>query len=119
MPSKKEIYPEKTVGRSKFSFGGLDQRLEGAFRPGHFDGVADVVNRLLMITGPNYLYMGQKDYQQVQIVRQMIAQSGLKVELSMEPIVRESNGLAMSSRNVRISERKAKSGYHPYNSAMG
>ena len=105
MPSVSEIYPDPPSPPLAIDFQGLDERLEGQFRPGHFAGVATVVHRLLEIVEPDALFMGQKDYQQVQIVGQMIEQTQLPVQLHMEPIVREESGLAMSSRNVRLSEQ--------------
>jgi pantoate--beta-alanine ligase len=78
--------------------------MEGAQRPGHFDGVAQVVKRLLDIVEPTHMYMGEKDYQQLLIVRSMVNQLDLPVEVVGCPIVREPDGLAMSSRNQRLSE---------------
>jgi len=102
MPTVDEIYPTDVSIKSNFDFGNLAQVLEGIFRPGHFDGMAQVVNRLLEITQPDSLFMGQKDFQQLTIVRDMIRQTESSVELVMCPIVREDDGLAMSSRNVRL-----------------
>jgi pantoate--beta-alanine ligase len=102
MPSPDEVYPHGTAPFQKFNFGKLDRVLEGTFRPGHFDGMAQVVNRLLEIVKPNKLYMGQKDFQQVSIVASMLQQTKLKTELVMCAIMREEDGLAMSSRNVRL-----------------
>ena len=73
-----------------------------AFRPGHFKGVAEVVYRLLNIVQPDQIWLGQKDYQQVLIIKSMIAQTELDVEVKVGPIIRESSGLAMSSRNTRL-----------------
>jgi len=103
MPSEAEIYPGGQNQRPSIELGGLDRVLEGAFRPGHFAGVVQVVSRLLDITQPDRLFMGQKDYQQFAIIRRMIAQQQRPVELVMGPTVREADGLAMSSRNVRLS----------------
>jgi pantoate--beta-alanine ligase len=102
MPSPEEVYPNGTAPFQKFNFGKLDRVLEGTFRPGHFDGMAQVVHRLLEIVKPNKLYMGQKDFQQVSIVASMLQQTKLKTELVMCAIMREEDGLAMSSRNVRL-----------------
>lgn len=101
MPSVEEIYPPDLLKRT-FEFGHLDKVMEGAFRPGHFQGVAEVVSRLLDIVQPNALYMGQKDYQQVTIVRSMLEQLQSPVKLVMAATLREADGLAMSSRNVRL-----------------
>jgi pantoate--beta-alanine ligase len=103
LPSVNEVYPTGLLTGPEFSFGHLEQTMEGAFRPGHFKGVAQVVHRLLELVGPDALYMGQKDFQQVAIIREMIRQAGLNVSLVMCPTMREANGLARSSRNVRLS----------------
>ena len=102
MPSVEDIYPNGTTPSVKFNFGKLDRVLEGTFRPGHFDGMAQVVNRLLEIVKPNSLYMGQKDFQQFSIVASMLQQSKSKTTLVVCDIVREGDGLAMSSRNARL-----------------
>jgi pantoate--beta-alanine ligase len=111
MPDVEEIYPtqqDPSVSNSKkakhaFNFGKLDKVLEGEFRPGHFDGMAQVVHRLLDIVQPDRLYMGQKDFQQLSIVASMLGQMNTKTQLVMCPTIREKDGLAMSSRNVRLS----------------
>ncbi len=103
MPEASEVYPQGTTPSVKFNFGKLDKVLEGIFRLGHFDGMAQVVNRLLDIIKPNRLYMGQKDFQQFTIVASMLEQTKSKTELIMCEIVREKDGLAMSSRNTRLS----------------
>ncbi|MBK7869968.1 MAG: pantoate--beta-alanine ligase [Saprospiraceae bacterium] len=102
MPDVSEVYPADVKIKSDFSFGNLDKVMEGAFRPGHFKGVAQVVNRLLEIVQPEALYMGQKDYQQVKIVEEMLTQTHSKVQLVMCSTLREADGLALSSRNVRL-----------------
>ncbi len=103
-PSINEMFPPGSFRSPTFDFNGLEQILEGQYRPGHFTGVATVVHRLLQIVDPDILFMGQKDYQQVLIVKKVIEQSDFNCRLQMVPIVREANGLAMSSRNVRLSE---------------
>jgi pantoate--beta-alanine ligase len=100
MPTTEEMYPKKPV--IVMSFGSLESRLEGAFRPGHFAGVGLVVSKLLNIIGPNTAYFGQKDLQQYVIVYQLVNDLSFPVSLHCEPIIRESNGLAMSSRNERL-----------------
>lgn len=102
-PGVEEIYPDGTDAGPGIDLAGLDERLEGAFRPGHFQGVVQVVSRLLDIVEPDLLFMGQKDYQQCAIIRHLIRMQGRPVELVMVPTVREKDGLAMSSRNVRLS----------------
>ena len=96
-PSVKEIYPEKD--ERKFDLSPLDQVMEGKFRPGHFNGVAQVVSRLFSITRPNKAYFGLKDYQQLAIIRKMAQLEGFQIEIIGCPIIREADGLAMSSRN--------------------
>lgn len=102
LPSVSEVYPKGLDTSLTLDFGELATVMEGAFRPGHFDGMAQVVKRLLDIVQPNRLFMGQKDFQQLTIVRSMIRQLSLPVELMMCPIIREEDGLAMSSRNRRL-----------------
>lgn len=102
IPSVEEVYPPGKNLRIELDFKQLDKVMEGKFRPGHFEGMATVVHRLLDIVRPQRLYMGQKDFQQLSIVRDMIRQLELSVELVMCPTVREPDGLAMSSRNVRL-----------------
>jgi len=103
MPDVGEVYPPDANQDFEIDFEGLDQVMEGVFRPGHFKGVAQVVKRLLELVGPDKLYMGQKDFQQVAIVRHLIRTTGFPVQLVVVPTVREQDGLAMSSRNVRLS----------------
>ena len=104
MPEVAEIYPDGTSAGSmeQLDFGGLDRVMEGAHRPGHFEGVAQVVKRLIDIVGPDLMFMGEKDYQQLLIVRRMVQQLELPVEVVGCAIVREADGLAMSSRNQRL-----------------
>lgn len=101
-PEVNEIYPPGEEIKSGWDFGYLDKPMEGRFRPGHFAGVARVMNRLLGIVEPGDLYMGQKDYQQVLVVKELIRQEKLPCRLVMCPTVREPGGLAMSSRNIRL-----------------
>lgn len=103
LPSVDEIYPNGTTPSVPLQFAPLDTVLEGVFRPGHFDGMAQVVYRLLEIVQPHKLLMGQKDFQQWTIVKSMLEQTKSPVELEMIPTIREADGLAMSSRNVRLS----------------
>ncbi len=102
LPSVLEVYPPGLKTQVDVDLHGLERRFEGEFRPGHFDGMMEVVHRLLQIVKPQRLYMGQKDYQQQAIVSQMIKELGLDVQLIVCPIIRERDGLAMSSRNALL-----------------
>jgi pantoate--beta-alanine ligase len=99
-PDEKEIYPQKD--ERIFEFGTLDKVMEGRFRPGHFNGVAQVVSRLFDIVNPDRAFFGQKDFQQVSIIKNMVQQLNLTTEIVVAPIVREPDGLAMSSRNMLL-----------------
>jgi pantoate--beta-alanine ligase len=101
-PSIEDIYQEKTIAQH-FDFDGLELEMEGKHRPGHFDGVGTIVKRLFEIVQPTRAYFGEKDFQQLQIVKKMVEKNHLKVSVIGEPIFREPNGLAMSSRNERLS----------------
>jgi len=100
-PTAEEMYPDEVS--EKYTFNHLDKVMEGKFRPGHFDGVAVVVNRLFQMVMPHRAYFGLKDFQQIAIVKSMMRQTNSPVELIPCPIIREADGLAMSSRNVRLS----------------
>ena len=111
VPSVAEIYPDGFEVKKKYELGYLDNILEGEFRPGHFQGVCMAVERLLLIVQPDKLYLGQKDYQQCMIITRLAQLMGLeeRVEIRICPILREKDGLAMSSRNMRLSkEERAK-----------
>jgi pantoate--beta-alanine ligase len=96
-PSDKEIYPEKE--KREFHFGNLDNVMEALHRPGHFNGVGQVVSRLFEIVKPEIAFFGQKDFQQVAVIKELVRQLKSKVNIISNPIIRESDGLAMSSRN--------------------
>lgn len=106
-PTVEDIYEGKTLAQS-FNFDGLENKMEGKFRPGHFDGVGTIVKRLFEIVNPTNAYFGEKDFQQLQIVKKMTEKSNLKVNVIGCPIFRESNGLAMSSRNERLTLQERK-----------
>ncbi len=105
LPDAKEIYPENQPDYIDIQSFGLENVFEGAFRPGHFKGMLQVVSRLLSIVNPSVLFMGQKDYQQQLLVRYLLEQRFPNIRMVMVPTVRESNGLAMSSRNERLSTK--------------
>jgi pantoate--beta-alanine ligase len=101
-PSVVDIYEGETVSEN-FDFDGLENQMEGKFRPGHFNGVGTIVKLLFEIVKPTNAYFGEKDFQQLQIIRKMVEKSKLNVNIVCCPIFREPNGLAMSSRNERLS----------------
>ena len=101
IPSVETIYPDGAKSR-KYTLQGLDKAMEGMYRPGHFDGVSTVVKRLFKLLQPDVAYFGQKDFQQLQIVSLLAKPLG--IEIRSLPTVREANGLAMSSRNSRLSD---------------
>lgn len=101
-PSVEDIYEGNTTSQN-FDFDGLENEMEGKHRPGHFDGVGTIVKRLFEIVEPTKSYFGEKDFQQLQIVKKMVEKNNLSVEVIGQPIFREQNGLAMSSRNARLS----------------
>jgi pantoate--beta-alanine ligase len=109
LPSVKEMYPEGLAGGRHYDLGYLETVLDGAYRPGHFQGVCRVVEKLLRIVHPDSMLLGQKDYQQCMVLSKMAAMEQLKTSILICPTQREADGLAMSSRNVRLTpEYRAK-----------
>ena len=112
MPSVEEIYPEPDT--RTFEFGAVDKVMEGATRPGHFNGVAQVVSRLFDIVRPARAYFGEKDFQQIAVVKAMVHQLGLPVQIVECPIVRGEDGLALSSRNTLLDKEHRAAAPHIY-----
>lgn len=118
LPSVKEIYPQGINHLQHYDLGMLENMLEGFYRPGHFQGVCNVVHRLLNIVQPYVMFLGQKDYQQCMVIRKMIEDCKLGVNLEIVSTLRENNGLAMSSRNMRLSNEARKNASAIYKALM-
>lgn len=106
LPDEKEIYPDEQSKRKHFDLGYLENILEGKFRPGHFQGVCLVVERLLNMVNPDFIFLGQKDFQQCLVIERLISILNKKIEVVVCPTLRESGGLAMSSRNLRLNDEE-------------
>lgn len=106
MPTVEEVYPEPDT--RVFALGRVAEVMEGAMRPGHFNGVAQIVSKLFMFVEPDRAYFGEKDFQQIAVIRSMVKSEGFKLEIVPCPIVREADGLAKSSRNVRLTPEMRK-----------
>ncbi len=105
LPTIEDIYPNETKSKS-YDFGGLEKEMEGAFRQGHFDGVGTVVEELFRQVQPDNAYFGEKDFQQLAIIKKLVEICHLNISIHGVPIFREKNGLAMSSRNERLSTKE-------------
>ncbi len=116
-PSIEDIY-QKNVESIKFDFDGLEYEMEGEFRDGHFDGVGTIVKRLLEIVKPNNAYFGEKDFQQLQIIKKLVQKFNIPVNIIGCKIHREANGLAMSSRNERLKPEYKKAAPFIYKTLM-
>jgi pantoate--beta-alanine ligase len=110
LPAVNEMYPDGLIAKTHYNLGHLENILEGKYRPGHFQGVCRVVQRLLEIVQPDNLYLGQKDYQQCKVITKLVELMGQKGKISIiiSPTLREANGLAMSSRNMRLNDTERK-----------
>ena len=107
VPNVEEMYPDG-LNSKKYNFDGLENEMEGKYRPGHFDGVGTIVEELFRQVQPHNAYFGEKDYQQLAIIKKMIEKTKLPVKIHGVPTLREEDGLAMSSRNVRLTETQRK-----------
>ena len=103
-PSDSDIYPKGFIAKS-YDFNGLDKVLEGRYRPGHFEGVVQVVSQLFKIVQPHRAYFGEKDFQQLAIIRALVAQNFRSIDIISCPTIREKDGLAMSSRNILLNKK--------------
>jgi pantoate--beta-alanine ligase len=108
LPTISEIYPQGIINEDKYDLGYLETVLEGKYRPGHFQGVCLVVHRLLNIIKAHRLFLGQKDYQQCMVIKRLVELKHIEIEITICPTLRENDGLALSSRNVRLSEQERK-----------
>ena len=109
-PSVEEVYPEPDTRH--FSYPPTDSVMEGAYRPGHFNGVCQVVSKLFMMTEPDRAYFGEKDFQQIAVIRRMVDDLGFHLQIVPCPVVREESGLAMSSRNTLLSADERQTASH-------
>jgi len=107
LPTVEEMYPLGTVTNSHYNLGELENVLEGKYRPGHFQGVCQVVERLLRIISPNEIFIGQKDFQQCMVIKRLIElMEPVRINIEIAPTLREADGLAMSSRNMRLNAKE-------------
>jgi pantoate--beta-alanine ligase len=114
LPDEKEIYPDEASKEKFFDLGYLETILEGKFRPGHFQGVCLIVEKLLNIVNPDVLFLGQKDFQQCMVIKRLIELMQKRIRLIICPILREESGLAMSSRNLRLNSGERKTAAELY-----
>lgn len=118
LPEASSLYQNGTENLERYDIGYLETILEGKFRPGHFQGVCQVMSRLLKIIRPDKLFMGQKDYQQSLVVEQLLHTLDLQTAMIVSPTFREENGLAMSSRNMRLSDTERKEAGNIYETLL-
>jgi pantoate--beta-alanine ligase len=118
LPAVTEMYPAGTTATRHFELGHLETILEGKYRPGHFQGVCQVVHRLLEIVQPTALFLGRKDYQQCMVIKKLIGLAEWNISLDIIPTLREASGLALSSRNLRLPEDNRRSASVIYRSRL-
>lgn len=118
LPSVEEMYPQGLNAAPHYDLGYIETILDGKFRPGHFQGVCNIVDRLLKIVQPGKLYVGQKDYQQCIVISKLLYLTNSATKLVIAPTLREDSGLAMSSRNMRLSENEKKEATIIYRSLL-
>ncbi len=106
-PDYNEMYPKEEINSAE-DYGHITSRLEGKFRPGHFNGVINIVTKLFATINPDTAYFGQKDFQQCAVIKELIKRNGFNIKLNCCPTLREEDGLAMSSRNMRLSNEERK-----------
>ena len=111
-PSVEEIYPEPDT--RTFSYPPTDSVMEGAFRPGHFNGVCQIVSKLFAMVQPTRAYFGEKDFQQIAVIRRMVEDLGFDLQIVPCPVVREESGLALSSRNTLLTDEERRTASHIY-----
>lgn len=107
-PSAEEMYPDEKENPKEYALGNVAEVMEGKYRPGHFQGVARVLDILFRLISPRRAYFGEKDFQQIAVVRNLIKSEGIDVEIIACPIKRASDGLALSSRNARLNDEQRK-----------
>lgn len=108
LPSEKEIYPDENSKKKHYELSHLENVLEGKFRPGHFQGVCLIVDKLLGIVAPDFIFLGQKDFQQCMVIERLLKLTHRETKVVICPILRETDGLAMSSRNLRLNSDERK-----------
>ena len=116
LPNEKEMYPDEASKNNHFDLGYLENILEGKFRPGHFQGVCLVVEKLLNMINPGYLFIGQKDFQQCLVIKRLVGLMNKEIKIIVCPTLREKNGLAMSSRNLRLNKDEKETASRLYQS---
>lgn len=118
IPSVEDLYPNLDISTKKYTFSGVEKPMEGEFRPGHFDGVATVVKKLFDAVLPSKAYFGEKDYQQLLIIKELVEIEKMSIKIIGMPIYRENDGLAMSSRNMRLTDLQRKEAPLIFNSLL-